>query len=132
MKLNYADMLHSPGVSKIFKAMHELPWDVNVVLSKQMRIFKVRSKLQDVVLAPGQYSVVYFDAFSPDAQPELWTVEVFSKLYNSLANGAVMTTFSAKGAVRRAMSKAGFEVERLEGPPGKREITRAWKPKDNR
>jgi tRNA U34 5-methylaminomethyl-2-thiouridine-forming methyltransferase MnmC len=132
MKLNYAGMLQSSAASAIFRAMHESPWNVNVDLSSHMKIFKIDKKLENVVLAPGQYNVVYFDAFGPDAQPELWTEEVFTKLFASMAGGAVMTTFSAKGAVRRAMSKAGFKVEKLKGPVGKREITRAWKPTDNR
>jgi tRNA U34 5-methylaminomethyl-2-thiouridine-forming methyltransferase MnmC len=132
MKLNYAGMLHYSIARSIFRALHESPWDASVDLSEQMKILKMRSKFEDTVLAPGQFNVVYFDAFGPEAQPELWTEEIFSKLYASMARGACMTTFSAKGAVRRAVVKAGFEVERLEGPPGKREMTRVWKPTDNR
>ena len=72
-----------------------------------------------------QYDVVFFDAFSPDKQPEMWSEEQFEKLYKSCNFGAVLTTYCAKGVVRRAMQKAGFKVERLPGPPGKREILRA-------
>ncbi len=73
------------------------------------------------------FDVVFFDAFSPDAQPELWTEEVFKNLYALMKEGGVMTTYCAKGDVRRAMLAAGFKVEKLQGPPGKRHILRATK-----
>jgi tRNA U34 5-methylaminomethyl-2-thiouridine-forming methyltransferase MnmC len=73
------------------------------------------------------FDMVFFDAFSPDAQPELWTEEVFRNLYKLMKMGGVMTTYCAKGDVRRAMLKAGFKVEKLQGPPGKRHILRATK-----
>ena len=75
----------------------------------------------------GLYDVVFFDAFSPDAQPELWTEEVFRNVYGLMKEGGVMTTYCAKGDVRRAMLAAGFKVEKLQGPPGKRHILRAVK-----
>ena len=74
-----------------------------------------------------QFDVVFFDAFSPDAQPELWTEEVFRNVYGLRKEGGVMTTYCAKGDVRRAMLAAGFKVEKLQGPPGKRHILRAVK-----
>ena len=74
-----------------------------------------------------QYDVVYFDAFSPDAQPELWSEEVFLNIYQLMKEGGVLTTYCAKGDVRRAMLAAGFRVEKLQGPPGKRHILRAVK-----
>ncbi len=73
------------------------------------------------------YDVVFFDAFSPDAQPELWTEGVFRNVYALMKKGGVMTTYCAKGDVRRAMLAAGFRVEKLQGPPGKRHILRATK-----
>lgn len=75
----------------------------------------------------SQFDVVFFDAFSPDAQPELWTEEVFRNVYGLMKEGGVMTTYCAKGDVRRAMLAAGFKVEKLQGPPGKRHILRAMK-----
>ena len=74
-----------------------------------------------------QFDVVFFDAFSPDAQLELWTEEVFRNVYGLMKEGGVMTTYCAKGDVRRAMLAAGFMVEKLQGPPGKRHILRAVK-----
>ncbi|RMG30503.1 MAG: SAM-dependent methyltransferase, partial [Bacteroidetes bacterium] len=74
------------------------------------------------------YNLIYFDAFAPNAQPELWTTEIFSRLFRMCVPGAILTTYSAKGDVRRSLMAAGFEVEKLPGPPGKREMLRARVP----
>jgi|TARA_B110000211_G_scaffold74259_1_gene86544 tRNA U34 5-methylaminomethyl-2-thiouridine-forming methyltransferase MnmC len=75
----------------------------------------------------SSFDLIYFDAFAPSAQPELWTDEVFEKMFKILAKGGCLVTYCAKGVVKRSMKAAGFEVERLPGPPRKREMTRAWK-----
>ena len=75
----------------------------------------------------GSYDLIYFDAFAPSAQPELWSDAIFKNMYRLLAKGGILTTYCAKGAVKRSMKAAGFEVEALPGPPRKREMTRAWK-----
>jgi tRNA U34 5-methylaminomethyl-2-thiouridine-forming methyltransferase MnmC len=74
-----------------------------------------------------KYDLVYFDAFGPNIQPKLWTEDVFKQMYSYMNKGGVLVTYSAKGQVRRNMQSAGFSVERLPGPPGKREILRAKK-----
>lgn len=73
------------------------------------------------------FDLIYFDAFAPSAQPELWSDAVFEKMHRVLAPGGILTTYCAKGVVKRSMKAAGFEVEALPGPPRKREMTRAWK-----
>ena len=73
------------------------------------------------------FNLVYFDAFAPQVQPRLWQQDVFEKIYRSMADGGVLVTYSARGEVRRTLQKAGFEVERLPGPRGKREMLRATK-----
>ena len=75
----------------------------------------------------GAYDLIYFDAFAPSAQPELWSDAIFENMYDLLSKGGILTTYCAKGAVKRSMKAAGFEVEALPGPPRKREMTRAWK-----
>ena len=75
----------------------------------------------------SSFDLIYFDAFAPSAQPELWTDEIFEKMFKILAVGGCLVTYCAKGVVKRSMKAAGFEVERLPGPPRKREMTRAWK-----
>jgi tRNA U34 5-methylaminomethyl-2-thiouridine-forming methyltransferase MnmC len=74
------------------------------------------------------FNLIYFDAFGARVQPQLWTVEIFRKMFDSLKENGILVTYSAKGSVRRAMQEVGFTVERLPGPPGKREMLRAIKP----
>lgn len=127
MQLNYPGLMEMPGANSIFQEMHSAPWDQVTTLNKLMKLLKVKVKIQDSILAENQYDVIYFDAFGPDVQAEMWTVNIFDKIYAGMKRGGVLATFSAKGIVRRAMTTAGFEVEKLPGPPGKRTITRAWK-----
>ena len=81
--------------------------------------------VKDASFRNNYFDIVYFDAFSPESQPELWTAEIFKKIYNAMKDGGVLTTYSCKGVVKRAMKSAGFEIEKLPGPPGKREFLRA-------
>jgi tRNA U34 5-methylaminomethyl-2-thiouridine-forming methyltransferase MnmC len=74
------------------------------------------------------YDIIYYDAFGPNTQPLLWTLECFEKAFDLLVRGGMLVTYCAKGQVRRDLQSAGFEVERLAGPPGKREMLRARKP----
>lgn len=92
-------------------------------------LLKMEARIEDFELE-GAADLVYFDAFAPDKQPELWTEAVFGKMRDLMAPGGILVTYCAKGAVRRALQAVGFEVERLPGPPGKREMLRARKPLD--
>ena len=76
----------------------------------------------------NQYDVVFYDAFGPPTQPEMWTPDIFQRMFDALTPGGILVTYCAKGQVRRDMQSAGFNVERLPGPPGKREMLRATKP----
>ncbi|RMD71204.1 MAG: SAM-dependent methyltransferase [Bacteroidetes bacterium] len=128
-QLNYADTLGKPEAQGFLRRIHESPWGAPIQFDKDRFTFsKVRKSLEEVHLPDSEYDVVYFDAFAPDVQPELWTEDIFCKLWLAMAPGGVLTTYSAKGAVRRALKAAGFEVEKLPGPPGKREMTLARKP----
>jgi len=122
--LNYPKQL---GVDEeLFFHIHdEIGKPVN--LSDKFSLLVNKSTIQSVKLKPGYYDVIYFDAFSPDSQPEMWTTEVFGKIYDSLVSGGVLTTYSCKGNVKRSLIEAGFSIEKLPGPPGKREFLRAWK-----
>jgi len=75
----------------------------------------------------GKYDLIYFDAFSPDKQPEMWTKEVFEKISEITNNNGILLTYSSKGEIKRKIKSAGFKVDLLPGPPGKREITRGVK-----
>ena len=133
-ELNYGRLL---GEEELFLKLHEAEWDAGLQeIVPEFAICKYKKDIvewldgqQSTVNSQqlGLYDVVFFDAFSPDAQPELWTEEVFRNVYGLMKEGGVMTTYCAKGDVRRAMLAAGFKVEKLQGPPGKRHILRAVK-----
>ena len=131
-ELNYGQLL---GCEELFLQLHETEWDAG--LQRVNENFAIRKCKSDIVEELSNeecgmrneelYDVVFFDAFSPDAQPELWKEEVFRNVYALMKTGGVLMTYCAKGDVRRAMLAAGFKVEKLQGPPGKRHILRAVK-----
>ncbi len=110
----------------VFEVMHAMEWEVEQRLSPTFTMRKIKSDFCKTNLE-GNFDIVYFDAFSPEKQPEMWTLEQFKKIYASCNAGAILTTYCAKGYVRRNLINAGFKVERLPGPPGKREILKATK-----
>lgn len=113
-------------VADLLGQLHAAPWGEPVGLTPYFLLEKRQIDLRHY-RAEGQYDVIYFDAFSPEVQPELWSEATFEQLYRATAVGGVLTTYSAKGEVRRRLQRAGYRVERLPGPIGKREILRANK-----
>jgi tRNA U34 5-methylaminomethyl-2-thiouridine-forming methyltransferase MnmC len=111
----------------IFEALHRAPWNEPVLITSQVELLKVAGELQTMNL-PEAVQLIYFDAFAPEKAPELWTPALFRKLIDVLVPGGLLTTYCSKGVVRRALQEVGFLVEKLPGPPGKREIVRARKP----
>lgn len=111
----------------LFEQMHTAPWGESVELGRHFNLTKLLGSILEVNI-PKDIDLIYYDAFAPSAQPELWTVEVFRKLMRDMNNGAVLVTYCCKGDVRRAMQSAGFHVEKIPGPPGKREMIRATVP----
>ncbi len=126
-KLNYPARLQAEAEQFIFEGLHTAAWNEEVALSNFFSITKIRETFQEVALAP-QFDLVYFDAFAPNTQPELWEAALMQKMYGCLLPGGVLVTYCAQGAFKRTLKAAGFEVETLKGPPGKREMTRAIKP----
>ena len=124
-KLNYAELL-SHKLKPDFEKLHSSAWNENTSFNSCFKLKKICADFTQYVFTE-KYDVIYFDAFSPEKQPEMWTQEQFEKLYKCCNFEAVITTYCAKGSVRRAMQLTGFKVERLPGPPGKREILRGKK-----
>jgi len=123
--LNYASQTLLDEAS--FLNLHHADWGSNVAISNNFTLRKEQVDFREMQLSANYFDVVYFDAFGPDVQPELWTIQVFRLIYNSMKVGGVMTTYSVKGVIRRAMMSVGFDVEKIPGPVGKREISRAIK-----
>lgn len=125
-KLNYAG--DDLSQQEFFHALHAKAWDVTVRLHPQFNLIKRKAKLQDFEGVDYSADLVYYDAFGPRAQADMWQPEHFEKMFRLLSPGGVLVTYCAKGQVRRDLQSVGFEVERLPGPPGKREMLRATKP----
>ena len=115
------------GTDNLSIQLHEAAWEEDVAINEYFTLRKTKTSLLDLSLN-NQFDVIYFDAFAPTDQPELWTEAVFANLYNHLNTHGVLVTYSSKGSVRRAMKAAGFTVEKIPGPIGKAEIVRATKP----
>lgn len=110
-----------------YYAIHQAPWEKETILSPWFTLHKIEGDFTRHTFQKG-YDIIYFDAFAPEKQPEMWEQALFNTLYNVLNEGGILTTYCAKGVVRRMLQTAGFTVERLPGPPGgKREILRATK-----
>jgi len=125
-QLNYISELKAEEFQKDFEKMHQSPWESDILISENF-ILKKEQKLFADIADENVFDLVYFDAFGARVQPELWTEAIFLKMYRAMKIGGVLVTYAAKGSVRRAMLAVGFEVERLPGPPGKREMLRARK-----
>lgn len=125
-ELNYTEMLSAENEKASFEKMHEISWNSPVAISKDFQLEKQQKRFEEIA-DRNKYDLVFFDAFGARVQPELWTEEIFEKMFAAMKTSSVLVTYSAKGSVRRAMQAAGFLVERLPGPPGKREMLRALK-----
>ncbi|WP_136479856.1 tRNA (5-methylaminomethyl-2-thiouridine)(34)-methyltransferase MnmD [Cognatitamlana onchidii] len=125
-KLNYVNQLEAEDHINVFESMHDCSWGMKHPLGKKFFLTK-QKKFFNEINDTGKYHLIYFDAFGARVQPSLWTEAIFELMYNALRVNGVLVTYSAKGSVRRAMQSVGFIVERLPGPPGKREMLRALK-----
>jgi len=125
-QLNYCKLAAVESYSDIFTSMHMSNWNNESQLSSRFALSKVIGDIRNFSTRQ-LYDVVYFDAFSQESNPDQWTAEVFSSIYNSVSDNGLLVTYSSKVIVRRALEQAGFLVQKIPGPYGKREIVRALK-----
>lgn len=123
-ELNYAKLLNVSEDE--FEKLHSAAWETKTSIVPNFQLLK-RKQFFSEIKDKEEFHLIYFDAFGARVQPELWTLEIFKKMYDALKAKGVLVTYSAKGSVRRNMEAVGFAVERLPGPPGKREMLRASK-----
>lgn len=112
---------------QVFTAMHEVPWDVANQLHTQLVIKKLLASFETVALTKDYFDLVYFDVFGYQFQPHLWSEAIFKKAYDSLKQGGTLVTYACRTPIKRNMEAAGFTLEIVAGPPGKREMTLAHK-----
>lgn len=125
--LNYSAQLDHPNAVRDFESIHQIDWEVETPINSCFSLKKIRSLFEELQLLPETYDLIYFDAFGYPYQPELWSAEIFSKMYDSLKPNGILVTYACRGVIKQNMRTAGFKVARLTGPPGKRQMIRAHK-----
>ena len=125
-QLNYVEKLDAKRYEDIFLKMHSCEWSEVHPLSKKFNFQKLLMNFEDIDFH-NSMDLIYFDAFAPEIQPQLWEENLMTKMFNTLRSQGVLTTYCAKGVVKRTLKSVGFFIESLSGPPGKREMTRAIK-----
>lgn len=126
LQLNYPSLLDEINGASLFESMVRAEWESNVQLSEWFSLKKQETTLQNWE-SEAIYDCVYYDAFGPRAQSEMWEKDILSKTINALKTQGFFVTYCAKGQLKRDLKSLGCEVESLPGPPGKREMTRARK-----
>ena len=125
-EFNYGEQLGIRDHQASFQRLHSCAWERSVKLSDHFRLHKKQIRLE-AYRSHQRFDLIYFDAFSPQAQPELWTERILALMYKALNPEGIFVTYCAQGDFKRTLKKVGFEVEAIEGPPGKREMTRGLK-----
>lgn len=125
-QLNYPEQLKASAHSSTFHALHTLDWNEWHDLSKNFQFKKWKCQFEEIAFSK-EFDIIYFDAFAPSAQAELWETPLLSKMFNALKENGLWVSYCAKGSVKRNLKAIGFQVESLKGPPGKREMTRGLK-----
>ena len=123
-KLNYTDFLPE-NYHDIFYKIHDYQWNVSEIAGS-MKLTKISGDIRDYVFT-GKYDLIYFDAFSPEKEPDLWSADIFRKIFHALDQGGLLVTYSVKGKIRRILADIGFTIQKIQGPPGKKQILKASK-----
>jgi tRNA U34 5-methylaminomethyl-2-thiouridine-forming methyltransferase MnmC len=126
-ELNYTQLLDGEKYGPKFQSLHKAEWNRVHVISPNFTFKKNLANFPDFALPPNSFRIIYFDAFAPESQPEMWTLDIVQKAYDVLVPEGVMVTYCSKSIFRKTLIEAGFMVEKLPGPPGKREMIRAVK-----
>ncbi|MDI1255390.1 MAG: tRNA (5-methylaminomethyl-2-thiouridine)(34)-methyltransferase MnmD [Flavobacterium sp.] len=124
--MNYVSELNAFIHNDDFVKMHAVDWEQEAIISDYFSLTKRKQFFHEINDIEA-FDLIYFDAFGYRVQPELWSTEIFQKMYDSLKPNGILVTYAARGVVKRSMIEVGFTVEKLAGPPGKREMFRARK-----
>jgi tRNA U34 5-methylaminomethyl-2-thiouridine-forming methyltransferase MnmC len=125
-QMNYVSELNATSETTIFDLIHECDWQTIIEISPLFTLTK-RQQFFEQIEDKDKFDLIYFDAFGYRVQPELWSTEIFRKMYKALKSNGTLVTYAARGVVKRSLIEVGFTVEKLPGPPGKREMFRAKK-----
>lgn len=125
-QLNYVTQLNAQNEGTTFDAMHTGEWGKALAINDKFTLTKRKQFFSEIIDVEA-YDLIYFDAFGFHVQPELWNVDIFSRMYNALKPNGILVTYACRTSIKKAMIEAGFHTEKLAGPPGKREMLRAYK-----
>lgn len=125
-QMNYVSELNAANETEVFKKMHTSDWEEKHHFSNKFSLIKRKQFFQDIS-DTSAFDLIYFDAFGYNVQPELWSLEIFKKMFSALKPNGVLVTYACRTSIKNAMKEAGFKVEKLPGAPGKREMLRAFK-----
>jgi len=125
-EMNYVSELKAESNEAVFETMHSCPWEEKINLKIDFDLTKKKQFFHEIEYLE-KFDLIYFDAFGYRVQPELWTLEIFKLMFKALKKNGVLVTYAARSIIKKNMQEAGFTVEKLQGPPGKREMFRATK-----
>lgn len=126
VQMNYVQQLDQDNLKSGFELMHHSGWQKRIAITPDFSLIKEKKLFQEIN-NENQFDLIYFDAFGFRVQPELWSVEIFQKMYKALKKDGVLVTYACRTSIKNAMKECGFTVEKLPGAPGKREMLRAFK-----
>lgn len=125
--LNYSQLLDFNNSNRYFERLHDVSWEEEKTIENNFFIKKLKGKVQEINFPTSSFDLIYFDAFAPSKQPEMWEMNVLQKIEMAMKPNAVFVTYCAKGQLKRDLKLLGLSVEKLPGPPGKKEMVRATK-----
>ena len=126
-QLNYSKNSSDVALQEFFPQLHQAPWDKEVQLNSNFALKKIKLRLEDYLVSEQDFDLIYYDAFAPSKQAEVWLPENIQKVYSLLSEKGILVTYCARGQFKRDLREIGFSVETLLGPPGKKEMTRGVK-----
>ncbi len=125
--LNYVQLLQDESLGTVFSILHQLPWEAAHELHQYFKFHKWHGKIENRHLGEDQFDVIFFDAFAPNKQGEVWGLPILESIANSMAAQGVFVTYCAQGQLKRNLKSLALEVQTVPGPPGKKEMVRASK-----
>jgi tRNA U34 5-methylaminomethyl-2-thiouridine-forming methyltransferase MnmC len=126
-QLNYPSLLSGNQLKNYFDQLHQAEWNKKIKITDNFSFQKVKATIQDFDFQSNQFNIIFFDAFAPAKQPEMWELPILEKVISSLKQSGVFVTYCAQGQLKRNLKSVGLVVEALPGPPGKREMVRAYR-----
>ena len=126
-QINYTAQLGDEIAQPVFQKLHLAKWNQTIQITDAFILTKYNTSLSGFALTPNYFHLIYFDAFAPDIQPEIWSGEIMKEMYKGLIHGGILVSYCSKSSFQKALKRAGFRIEKLPGPKGKREMIRAIK-----